>query len=117
MVAFPVTVRLPPTDKSLEAVTLPVSVDVPVTAKVELRVVAPVTPRVLERVVAPVTPNVLDSVVAPVTPKVVPIVAASSTVRVSMVAVPSKYKFLNSKEEVPKSMSLSVTGIIAPSAI
>ena len=105
IVAFPVTVRLPPTDKSFVVVTFPVSVDVPVTANVELSVVAPVTP------------NVLDNVVAPVTPKVVPTVAASSTVNVSIVAVPSKYKSLNSSELVPKSMSLSVTGTIAPSAM
>ena len=36
--------------------------------------------------------------------------------RVSILAVPSIYKFLNSKEDVPKSISLSVTGLIAPSA-
>jgi len=93
MVVLPVTVKLPPTETSLEAVTLPVNVDVPVTAKV------------------------LDNVVAPVTPKVVPTVAASSTVKISMVAVPSNYKPLNSKEAEPKSISLSVTGRIAPSAI
>ena len=31
--------------------------------------------------------------------------------------MPSRYKSLNSKEAVPKSMSLSDTGIIAPSCI
>ena len=33
----------------------------------------------------------------------------------SVVIVPSKYAFLNSNAEVPKSISLSVTGTIAPS--
>ena len=117
IVALPVTVRLPPTLRSLVVVTLPVSVEVPVTASVEDNVVAPVTPSVLERVVAPVTPNVELSVVAPVTPRVPATVAFASTARVSMVAVPSRYKSLNSSEDVPRSISLSVTGTIAPSCI
>ena len=55
--------------------------------------------------------------VAPVTVSVPAIVAFSSTSNVSMCAVPSRYKSLNSVPDAPKSMSLSVTGSIAPSCI
>ena len=69
----------------------------------------------LEPVKAPVTARVLDSVVAPVTPKVPATVPFTSTSKVSTWAVPSKNKSLNSNELVPKSISLSVTGTMAPS--
>jgi hypothetical protein len=72
---------------------------------------------VLEPVTAPVTANVLDSVVAPVTPKVPATVPFTSTSSVSICAVPSMKRSLNSNELVPKSISLSVTGDITPSEI
>lgn len=56
-------------------------------------------------------------VVFPFTVKFAVIVALSSTVSVSIVAVPSINKSLNSKLDVPRSMSLSVTGTITPSCI
>ena len=52
---------------------------------------------------------------APVTSSVPATVAFSSTSRVSICAVPSKNISLNSNDAVPKSISLSVTGTIAPS--
>ena len=69
----------------------------------------------LEPVTAPVTARVLERVVAPVTPSVPATVAFTSTSSVSIWAVPSRNKSLNSKEDVPRSISLSVTGTIAPS--
>ena len=66
-------------------------------------------------VVAPVTTRVPPTVVLPVTSSVPAIVALASTSKVSTCIVPSKNPSLNSKELVPKSMSLSVTGTIAPS--
>ena len=63
----------------------------------------------------PPTLRLLESVVTPVTPKVPATVAFTSTSKVSTCAVPSKNKSLNSKEDVPKSISLFVTGTIAPS--
>ena len=72
---------------------------------------------VLEPVTAPVTARVLDSVVAPVTPKVPATVPFASTSSVSTCAVPSIKRSLNSNELVPRSISLSVTGTIAPSCI
>ena len=42
-------------------------------------------------------------------------VEVSSAANVSILAVPSINKFLNSREEVPKSISSSVIGTIAPS--
>jgi len=68
-------------------------------------------------VTAPVTARVLDSVVAPVTPKVPATVPFTSTSSVSICAVPSIKRSLNSRELVPKSISLSVTGDITPSEI
>ena len=56
-------------------------------------------------------------VVAPVTPNVPATVAFSSTSSVSMCAVPSMCRSLNSVPDAPKSISLSVTGSIAPSWI
>ena len=53
--------------------------------------------------------------VAPVTVSVPAIVAFSSMSNVSICAVPSMYKSLNSALDEPKSISLSVTGTIAPS--
>jgi len=41
----------------------------------------------------------------------------ASATKLSMFAVPSINKSLNSREEVPKSISLSVIGTIAPSCI
>ena len=52
----------------------------------------------------------LEPVKAPVTPNVPATVALTSTSKVSIWAVPSINKSLNSKEDVPKSTSLSVTG-------
>ena len=86
-VVVPVTVRLPPTS------TLPVVVTV-VNAPVEAE---------------------LAPMVAPST--VPPFISAVSATKASVVTVPSKYASLNSTELVPKSMSLSVTGTIAPSWI
>jgi len=43
------------------------------------------------------------------------LMSAVSATRLSMLAVPSIYRSLNSNELVPRSMSLSVTGTIAPS--
>ena len=63
------------------------------------------------------TARVLDSVVAPVTPKVPATVPFTSTSSVSICAVPSINRSLNSRELVPKSISLSVTGDITPSDI
>ena len=54
-------------------------------------------------------------VVLPLTVKLPMIPAFASTSSVSMCAVPSRNKSLNSNELVPKSISLSVTGTIAPS--
>ena len=72
-------------------------------------VITPVVILAVLRVVVPVTPNVLPIVNVPAT---APLISTSS---VSMCAVPSKYKSLNSKPDVPKSISLVITGIIAPS--
>ena len=47
----------------------------------------------------------------------VAVIAVPSKLRVSIFAVPSINKSLNSREEVPKSISLSVMGTIAPSCI
>ena len=47
----------------------------------------------------------------------VAVTAVPSKLRVSIFAVPSINKSLNSREEVPKSISLSVMGTIAPSCI
>ena len=74
-------------------------------------VVFPLTVKFAVKVVLPVTPNVPPTVAFPIIP------ALASTSNVSIWAVPSKYKSLNSNELVPKSTSLSVTGIIAPSAM
>ena len=50
------------------------------------------------------------------TPSTVPpLISAVSATRESILAVPSKYKSLNSAEPVPKSISLSAEGTIAPS--
>ena len=57
------------------------------------------------------------AVTAPVTPNVPATVAFSSTSSVSMCAVPSMCRSLNSVPDAPKSISLSVTGSIAPSWI
>ena len=66
--------------------------------------------------------NAVDAVTfvpvkAPVTPNVPATVALSSTVRVSILAVPSRWKSLNCNDVVPKSISLLVIGTIAPSWI
>ena len=85
------------------------------------RVVLPCTDRVLLSVTAAealrvVNAPVLAEVAPIVAPSIVPpFISAVSATRASTVAVPSKNKSLNSKELVPKSMSLSVTGTIAPS--
>jgi hypothetical protein len=47
----------------------------------------------------------------------VAVTAVPSKLNVSIFAVPSINKSLNSREEVPKSISLSVIGTIAPSCI
>ena len=47
----------------------------------------------------------------------VAVISVPSKLRASMLAVPSTNKSLNSREEVPKSISLSVIGTIAPSCI
>ena len=86
-VVVPVTVRLPPTS------TLPV---------------------VVTEVNAPVEAE-LAPIVAPST--VPPLISAVSATKASTVTVPSKKASLNSNELVPKSISLSVTGTIAPSCI
>lgn len=53
-----------------------------------------------------------------VTPSIEPpLTSAVSATKASVVTVPSKNASLNSKDEVPKSTSLSVTGLKAPSAI
>ena len=53
-----------------------------------------------------------------VTPSTVPpFISAVSATSASVVSVPSKKASLNSNELVPKSISLSVTGTIAPSCI
>ena len=59
------------------------------------------------------------AVVAPIVTlsSVPPLISAVSATKLSILAVPSMYKSLNSKELDPKSMSLSVTGRIAPSAM
>jgi hypothetical protein len=57
-------------------------------------------------------------VVPPIVASTVPaLISAVSATKLSMFAVPSIYKSLNSNKEVPKSISLSVTGTIAPSCI
>ena len=58
-------------------------------------------------IVVPCT--VLDPVSAPVTPNV------PATVASSILVVPAEYISLNFNEAVPKSISLVVTGTIAPS--
>ena len=47
----------------------------------------------------------------------VAVIAVPSKFNVSILAVPSINKSLNSREDVPKSISLSVIGTIAPSCI
>ena len=60
----------------------------------------------------------LQDVDAIAVPSIVPaLISAVSATKASMLAVPSRYKSLNSREAVPRSMSLSVTGTIAPSWI
>ena len=88
-------------------VVAPATVAVPETVKLSDKVVAPVTPRVPPTVVFPVMAAVDAKVTAPVTPRVVPIEAASAF-KLSTYAVPSMYKSLNSNEEEPKSIVLSV---------
>ena len=87
------------------------SVVFPCTDKVLLSVTAPEASRVVNApVLAEEAPTVAPSIVPP-------FMSAVSATKASTVAVPSKYKSLNSRELVPKSMSLSVTGTIAPSWI
>ena len=66
-----------------------------------------------------VVPTIVVAELAPiVAPSTVPpLMSAVSATSASVVTVPSKYASLNSTELVPKSMSLSVTGTIAPSCI
>ena len=71
-----------------------------------------VTPsRILSSAAVDVTPSNMFSSAA------VDVIAVPLKFIASTYAVPSIYKSLNSKELVPKSISLSVTGTIAPSAI
>ena len=87
-----------------------------------------VTTRVLDagivvplRVLVLLDDNVVNAPAAGVVPptavlSIVPaLMSAVSATRLSMLAVPSMYRSLNSRELVPRSMSLSVTGTIAPS--
>jgi hypothetical protein len=62
--------------------------------------------------IAPALMSTEVRVAKPLTPSVPATVAFSSTVSVSTLAIPSRYRFLNSSVVVPKSMSLSVTGTI-----
>ena len=87
VVVVPETVRLPPTVTFPEVSTV---VKVPAAA-----VVAPIVTLSIEP----------------------PLISAVSATKLSILAVPSINKSLNSKELEPKSMSLSVTGRIAPSAM
>jgi hypothetical protein len=66
-----------------------------------------------------VVPVIAPAEVPPiVTPSIVPpFMSIVSATRLSILAVPFKYKSLNCKAFVPKSISLSVVGTIAPSAI
>ena len=76
-----------------------------------LKVTAPEAARVVNApVLAEEAPTVAPSIVPP-------FMSAVSATKASTVAVPSKNKSLNSKELVPRSMSLSVTGTIAQSCI
>ncbi len=63
-------------------------------------------------VVPTVAPPSIKLISAPVA-----VISVPSKFNVSILAVPSINKSLNSREEVPKSTSLSVTGTIAPSCI
>ena len=63
-------------------------------------------------VVPTVAPPSIKLISAPVA-----VIAVPSKLIASTLAVPSINKSLNSREEVPKSISLSVIGTIAPSCI
>ena len=89
----------------------PLNVVVPVTVKLPPTSTLPV---VVTEVNAPVEAE-LAPIVAPST--VPPLMSAVSATKASVVTVPSKNASLNSNELVPKSISLSVTGTIAPSCI
>jgi hypothetical protein len=84
-----------------------------------------VTPsNIFNSAVVDVTPsNIFNSAAVEVTPSnifnsaPVAVIAVPSKLNVSILAVPSINKSLNSKLDVPKSISLSVIGTIAPSCI
>ena len=81
---------------------------------VEPSIVISSTTRLVPVSTVPVTAPALEPPI--VTPSIVPpLISAVSATKASVVTVPSKKASLNSKELVPKSMSLSVTGTIAPS--
>ena len=83
---------------------------------VEPLMVTSSTTRLVPVSTVPVTAPALEPPI--VTPSIVPpLISAVSATKASVVTVPSKKASLNSKELVPKSMSLSVTGTIAPSWI
>jgi len=68
-------------------------------------------------VVPTVAPPSIRLISAPVAVRLVPPRLIASAAKLSIFAVPSINKSLNSREEVPKSISLSTIGTIAPSCI
>ena len=101
-----------------------VTVDV-IPSSAFISVAVAVTPSsILSSAVVDVSPsNKFNSVAVEVTPSsifnsaAVAVIAVPLKLIASAYTVPSKYPSLNSKELVPKSISLSVTGTIAPSCI
>ena len=68
------------------------------------------------KLVPPIVLAVCSKVAVPALPEISPVTfPVKAPAKASEVTVPSKKAFLNSKLDVPKSMSLLVTGTIAPS--
>ena len=103
------------TTTALEAATVPAVTPSIVSSSASLISAEPIT-KLVPVIVVPVIAAALEPpIIAPST--VPPFMSAVSATRLSILAVPSMNKSLNSKLDVPKSMSLSVIGTMAPSCI
>ena len=100
---------------ALLATAVPIAVE-PISKALSSPTTAVIPSNAFNSAAVDVTPSSIFNS-APVDVIVVPPKLIASAANVSIFAVPSINKSLNSREEVPKSISLSVIGTIAPSCI